>query len=738
MKAKVTAKVQIAATVKRVGYQSPDGMFAIFDAYPTDSPHPARDQFKAKGSMGTLNEGDRVILRGDWTDHPKFGRQFEVVEFQLPDFKAGGILSFLQSGYVKGVRGKLAQAIYDEFGEDTVDVFESDPERLLTVKGVGPKNLKSIKKSWDEHSGKREVLAVFSQHGIHGVTVQKVLKKWQNPRDAIRILQEDPYLLAWEISGIGFLKADEIAQKQGFGLKHPQRVEAAIAYALDEAAKREGHCYLMRDDLYERVSVLLNSSQGDTHFLSNEDVELISCGLFSLISQQKVIERTGARLYLRPVYVAESELETNFNVMLKAGAEPTNPSMPLDEYERKNGIILHEQQRAAVMDAQQQRLHVITGGPGTGKTTIIKALLATLDKNIKDVRLTAPTGRAAKRMAESTGKNAQTIHRLLGNIPGQGFEYNSSNPLSADLVIVDEVSMLDVFLARSLTSALKPGCRLVLIGDVDQLPSVSAGAVLKDLLACPRVSRTRLTKIFRQSAKSFISVNAQAVISGSTASMKLDNTADDFFWMGIDQWCDSNSPAPMRAQLIQDRIVAAVGRLLQMGNTPDDIQVLSPTYRSEIGVMRLNSILQDIFNQGVKREKIGPLTLSVGDRVMQLKNNYEKDVFNGDQGHVKNIDSPKRVMEVEFDGRVVEYEFKDADELTLAYCITVHKAQGSESPVIIQPVSTAQYVMLQRNILYTGITRAKRMCILVGEKKALNIAVRAQNTKARNTYLLAS
>jgi len=731
-------EIEITSTVHSVVFSNGETGYSIFFAYPSGSSNPARDRFTAVGSVGTLRDKERVILRGEWGDHPKFGRQFRIAQFELPDFKAGGVLPFLESGYIKGVGPALAKAIFAKFGDKTAEIFDTDPEQLLTVQGIGKVKLESMVESWREHSGKREVLSEFSQYGIGGQTIQKILKCWENPRDAIKVLNTNPYLLAWKISGVGFRKADEIAQKKGFGLKHPLRVQAAIAYSLEEAAQKNGHCFLHREVLFEDVNMLLNPELPDRTVFQPEDVRLINAELATLIDKQKVVEKEGGRMYLSSVYFAESRLEQNLLTLLSAPAPALQPAKELSEYEQENGITLHDQQRAAVLGPLQCGVYVITGGPGTGKTTIIKALLAILGKDAGEISLTAPTGRAAKRMAESTGKSAQTIHRLLGVQGGHGFTYTKDNRLPADLVIVDEASMLDVFLAKSLTDALKPGARLVLLGDVDQLPSVSAGAVLKDLLACPRIARTRLTKIYRQSPNSFISVNAQAVIGGKIGEMNLTNNTDDFFWMGIDHCCAPNSSPFERTAAIQDKIRRAVLRLLQVGYSSNDIQVLSPTYAGEAGVNKLNSILQDILNPGVIREKIGAQTLSVGDRVMQLRNNYDKDVFNGDQGRVALINHQEKNIDVEFDGRVISYPFNDADELTLAYAITIHKAQGSESPAIIMPVTTAQYMMLQRNLIYTGITRAKRMCVLVGEKKALSIAVRAQNTKPRNTHLLAT
>jgi exodeoxyribonuclease V alpha subunit len=730
---------QISAVVQSIRWQDSASGWTIAEMAPSSPEAPSSVQvksFTAVGSLGSIKKNERVVLHGEWVIHDKYGPQLQVSGIELPDYKAGGIKEFLNSGYLKGVGPSLAQKIYEHFGEETAKIFEDDPDRLCEVKGIGQKKLVEIMDCWNEHQGKREILAAFSSFQIGPRTVQKILDRWKNPRDAMKVLNENPYLLAWEIHGVGFSKADEIAKNKGFTPKHPHRVKAAIAYVLDEAAKGQGHCFLYREQLFTRVNGLLNPHAPDKTAYSSEDLALIEDNLQSLLFNQKVVEESDGRIYLFPVFRAERAVEQNCRQLLSPLPSSNDAQAALHAFQQQNGIRLHEQQAEAVLKAHRSRLHVITGGPGTGKTTIIKALLATLDEGIS-VALAAPTGRAAKRMSESTGSASKTIHRLLEFSPQNGgWGHNKENPLDADLVIVDEASMLDIFLAKALTDALKPESRLILIGDVDQLPSVSAGSVLQDLLASPDISRTRLTEIFRQSPNSFISLNANAVIRGKFQEINLSNKTEDFFWLGIDPWCCEETTSAQKCQLIKHRVCKVIERLFELGYKKEDIQILSSTKKGEVGINSLNSMLQEIFNKGGKTYKIGFNNFAIGDRVMQQRNNYDKEVFNGDQGYIQKIDTEESKLFVTFDGRIVEYEFKNADELTLAYAITVHKSQGSESPIIIHPVTMSQYVMLQRNLLYTGITRAKSRCILVGEIAALKRAVRNRASTQRNTSLL--
>lgn len=728
--------LEVRATVHKVRTHKEESGWTVFEAYPSDTSSKSRDMFTAVGCVGTLSPHDEVILEGEFVNS-KWGRQFQVSKFQLPDFKAAGLKNFI-CNHLKGIGPALGALIYDTYGDGFKEVMETDPERLLEVKGIGKKKLPGIIESWNEHSGKHEILSAFAGIGITPAAAQKILKRWENPRDAIRILNEDPYQLAWEIRGIGFLKADEIAQKKGFHLKHPLRVRAATLYALDQASGTRGHCFLSKDELFEAVNKLINPHQDDARLYDAQDVALMEEGLNYLVFRRKVVELdNGKRVYPANVYRAEMQLQANIEAFINSKVPVEETSEALATYEFENGITLHENQREAVIQALRNRLHIITGGPGTGKTTIIKGILATLPDSIQSIRLCAPTGKAAKRMEESTGQPATTIHRLLEiSSSGGGFVHNKENPLDADLVIVDESSMLDVFLARSLTDAIKPGARLVLIGDQDQLPSVGPGTVLADLLACNRVPRTRLTAIFRQDDNSFISINAQAVLSGNIKKVNLTNETSDFFWMSIDDRSNKDTPAGIRGGMIQHRIKKAIARLLELNYTPADIQVLSPMNNGPVGVNALNVMLQDALNPNVARVKIGRHLYSVGDRVMQLKNNYEKEVFNGDQGHITCILPDDELVYVEFSSGVIEYTFSDVDELSLAFAITVHKSQGSESPVVIIPVTTGHFMMLQRNLVYTAITRAKKMCILAGEKRALGMGIKSLSRNKRNTFLM--
>ncbi|MBU1247123.1 MAG: ATP-dependent RecD-like DNA helicase [Proteobacteria bacterium] len=733
--------------------------FRILRVYP-EGGKPSQ-WFDTVGNYWTVKEGERLIIRGSFEKNPEYGMQFVMKSFEIPDMVQRGMRTFLVEGFLKGVGPSLGSEIYRVFGEDAADILDNAPERLLEVKGVGKQKLETIMESWHEQRGRREALAMFSTWNLGPATIHKIFARWPNPRDAYKQVKDNPYLLAWEIKGVGFMKADEIARNMGYPLDSPHRAQAAIAFALDEAAK-QGHCYLPRDVLFTNVAVLL-FPETVNQFVSQATGAYIEDNLQALIFAGRCIDEPHG-VYLRPLYSAEVKLSEHIARLLQARVvAPSDMDAKISRFEQQNGYALHPLQRDAVKSSLSNKVNVITGSPGTGKTTIVRCLLALYlpdqvvdGQDLPKVNLVAPTGKAAKRLSESTGQPASTIHRLLNYKQGSGFEFNADHPMDVDLLICDETSMLDVYLARSLCAALPNKARLVLVGDVNQLPSVNAGCVLHDLIKSGCVPVVRLSQIYRQSANSFISLNAQAILEGRGRDMAMtrkigEGPADDFYWLPVDDEASKAAIAAMvvakakpdykepqaRAELIQKKVINAVKRLLKRGVAAQDIQVLSSTKGGAAGTYALNECLQNLINPHGAEFSLGKNSVfRIGDRVMQLRNNYNNDVFNGDLGVVQGWDAKERLAVVSFDGRPVEYKAKDMmDQITLAYATTVHKAQGSEAPYVVMPVTSAQYMMLQRNLIYTGVTRAKTWCILVGEKRSLNMAINRNEVLDRNTFL---
>jgi len=736
------------AIVKKVKWRNPDTGWGIAEVYPaTGGKH-----YTIKGFLGELREKERIVITGRVVIDEKFGHQFEVTQLQLPDFKSGaGILAFLQSGYIKGVGESLAKEIFDAFGEQTANILEHNPERLLDVKGIGKAKLNSIIESWNQQSGKREALAFFAKYKIGPATVTKILDRWKNVREALRIVRENPYILAWEISGVAFAKADEIAMSMGFERECAPRIEAAVGYALHTASATNGHCFLPRTTCLQHAMNFLDPIPGQGFKLkplsafAEELVQMVDQAIASLVQTRRVFVE-GERVYLHRIYQAECKLAELLRT-LSQGADRVSVDKVneiITRYEQRAKITLHENQREAVIAAACRKVCVITGGPGTGKTTIIKCLLEVLGRiGLRSVSLAAPTGKAAKRMSEATGKAATTIHRMLGFRPGAGYEHDEENPLEADVFILDEASMLDTFLARATLAALKKTAKLILVGDVDQLPSVSAGKVLSDIIQSRKIPVVRLTCVFRQSENSFINLNAQAIRRGSFQEINRSNKTDDFFWMDVPtkmkDECGQTTDIPTAERLkqIRKKLIQAVIRLLERGYGGDDIQVLSPAKAGPAGTIALNTVLQGILNAHGEAFKVSGQEFRIGDRVMQQRNDYKKEVFNGDQGKIKSFNKDENTVTIEFDGVEVEYKAAEMGDVKLSYAITVHKSQGSESPVIIQIITYAQYIMLQRNIIYTGVTRAREFCVLIGEEPALIHALKQIDGQKRHTMLAA-
>ncbi len=689
------------------------------------------------GPMMGVNVGETVRFRGLWTVHPQYGRQFkaEQVETIMPATLAG-IEKYLGSGLIKGIGPVTAKRIVRKFGLDTLRVIDEEPDRLLEVLGVGPKRLALIKAAWEEQRHIKEVMVFLQGHGVSTGLAVKIFKQYGN--EAIHVLQTDPYRLAREVRGIGFITADKIARNLGIPEDAPERIVAAIAYLLGEEADRAGHVYLPRDELIRRAKELLDVPE-----------ERILQALDTLVELGEIhIEPPGRpdapgiaeepAVYLTPFHRAELgvarrlvRLLTQERVSLLGSRLHVFREFEWESafmaVQQETGVRLNADQRAAVRMALTSPVSVLTGGPGTGKTTTVQTIIRFLEAAGLRYLLASPTGRAAKRLSEATGRPAQTVHRLLEVTMAESltFKRNESNPLDADMVIVDEASMLDVLLMNHLLKAIRPGTHLLLVGDADQLPSVGAGNVLRDLIRSQVIPVVHLKEIFRQPEGSYIIINAHRINRGQMPIIDNRN-ARDFFLFKVD---DPEAAADLIVDIVRRRIPQ------KFGLKPEEIQVLSPMHRGPVGVGNLNLRLQEALNPGRPggpERRVGGRVFRPGDRVMQIRNNYDKEVYNGDLGHIVRINTELQEILVDFDGRLVPYDFLELDELVHAYAISVHKSQGSEYPAVVIPVMTTHYIMLHRNLLYTAVTRAKQLVVLVGEPRAIAIAVR--NDKPLNRH----
>jgi exodeoxyribonuclease V alpha subunit len=680
------------------------------------------------GNLPEISVGEHLKLQGVWSSHPKHGKQFkaEVCKQVLPSTLAG-IESYLGSGLIKGIGPKLAERIVAQFGATTLDVIEEEPERLSEVSGIGSGRVTKICVAWEEQKQVKEIMLFLHDHGISTNLAVKIYKTYGDK--ALQTVQENPYQLERDIYGVGFKTADRIAQALGLAPDHLFRIEAGIVYVLNDLVGN-GHVFAPRELLVSQSAELLWVA-----------VELIPPGLIRLeqinrIRAERVpLDSKGHKtvdaqagnevdvLYLTPFYFGEKGVAERIAALVQA--------TPLHFRNMKRILSLNSlstEQQEAVQMGMAHPVSVLTGGPGTGKTTCLKALIAVL--SAQDVRyaLASPTGRAAKRLSEATGQPASTIHRLLGFSPIEGFKHNEDNPLNVKFLVVDEASMLDLLLMHHLLKAVRPGTHLLFVGDIDQLPSVGAGDVLRDLIASGATPVTRLTTIFRQAAGSQIITNAHRINQGQ---MPLFSKGEGDFYLFTGE--DALDAADWLVDVVTTRIPQKFGL-----DPVHEIQVLSPTYRGAAGVTVLNERLQEKLNppapQKGERKMYGNI-FRVGDKVMQTRNNYDKEVYNGDIGFVQRIDPVDQLLAVTFDGRFVVYEWSEADELTLAYAVSVHKAQGSEFPAVVMPIVTQHYIMLQRNLLYTAITRASKLCVLTGSRKAIGMAVRNNKVAQRFTAL---
>ena len=698
----------LRCVVERITYQNPENGYSVLKVKVKGY----NDLVTLVGNLLEVPVGSVLLCRGEWKVDKRYGSQFVAATWEetMPA-TVYGIEKYLGSGLVKGIGPRFARAIVQRFGTETIDIIETEIERLYEVPNIGRKRVAKIRESWEKQKDIKNVMLFLQGYGVSTAYAAKIYREYG--KESIDKVRENPYRLADDIWGIGFKTADGIAAKMGYEKEDPRRCRSGILYTLGQLSD-EGHVYAGEEQLVKTAGQLLEA--GET---------AIRDTLAGMLQAEDLILDKDA-IYLPPFYHAECGTSRR----LRDLAESTGRSLfdglfDPSSLTAETGIEYDEVQLAAIRQAVTSKVMVLTGGPGTGKTTTTQGIIAALKKAGLRVLLAAPTGRAAKRMSEATGMEAKTIHRLLEYNPQDGYKRNDENPLEGDALIVDECSMIDILLMNNLLKAVPVGMRLVFVGDIDQLPSVGAGNVLRDIIDSQRIPVVRLVRIFRQAQKSRIVMNAHTINQGRFPDTS-NGRDTDFFFMRED---DPERAAETIVRLVKERLPRAYRE------SPDRIQVLTPMQRGVVGAANLNLLLQQALNPSGPSLNRGGYTYRQGDRVMQQRNNYDKDVFNGDLGYIREVDTEERTLKVDFDGKWVEYDVTELDELTLAYATTIHKAQGSEYPIVVMPVLMTHFVMLQRNLIYTGITRAKKICVLLGAAKALAYAVRNVSVLKRNTRL---
>ncbi len=736
--------IKIRCVVERITYQNPENGYSVLKCAVKNY----NDLVTVVGNLVDANVGSVLLIDGNWKVDVKYGRQFlaESWEETMPA-TVFGIEKYLGSGLIKGVGPKFAKKIVQQFGTDTLEIIETDVQRLLEVPGIGKKRVDKIAESWERQKEIKNVMLFLQDHGVSTAFAAKIYRQYGN--ESIPKVKENPFRLADDIWGIGFKTADSIAMKLGIEKEAFIRLRSGIMYTLSELAD-EGHVYAEREQLIKKASELLDAE--DTSIIMTmdqmlKDEELIRENfMVPQFSPGEIVPEDAAKeikkecIYLPPFYFAEIGVANKLKnlaaepaadrlwiSLMKARQDTGNPklSVNVDKIQKTVNMKYDEVQAEAIRRAATAKVLVLTGGPGTGKTTTTQGIIAAYRAFGLKILLAAPTGRAAKRMTEATGLEAKTIHRLLEFKPLEGYQKNEETPLEGDVLIVDECSMIDIVLMNSLMKAIPPQMRLILVGDIDQLPSVGAGNVLRDIIDSEVFPVLRLTRIFRQAQTSRIIMNAHKINTGQLPDTS-NGMNTDFFFMTQE---DSEEAAQKIVELVHKKLPAYY-------RTPaSQIQVLTPMQRGVAGAANLNMALQEALNpQGEGLRRSG-FVYRPNDKVMQIKNNYDKEVFNGDIGMIESVDMQERTLLVNFDGRNIEYDATELDELVHAYATTIHKAQGSEYPIVVMPVLMNHYVMLQRNLIYTGITRAKKILVMVGTKKALSYAVRNVTVTRRNTLL---
>ncbi|MGD9541693.1 SF1B family DNA helicase RecD2 [Methylocystis sp.] len=707
----------LVGSVERVTFHNEDNGFAVLKVKARGK----RDLVPVVGHIASISAGEFIHAVGVWITDRAHGLQFKADFLKTtPPTTAEGIEKYLGSGMVRGIGSVLAKRIVAAFGEKTFEIIEAEPERMREVSGIGEFRAGKIIAGWAEQKAVRDIMVFLHAHGVGTSRAVRIFKTYGH--DAIQVMTENPYRLARDIRGIGFRTADSIAMKLGMTREAPQRVRAGISFALQEAMD-EGHCGLPVEELVKLAVTLLEVDEAIVH--NALDAELADGDIVADAIEGKPC------VFLRGLHLAERGIADRLRALVQ-GAPPwpmIDAQKAVPWVEARTGKTLAASQRAAIEMVLKSKVAVVTGGPGVGKTTLLDAILRILAAKGMKLLLAAPTGRAAKRMAEQTGLEAKTIHRLLETDPKNGgFRRDADNPLECDLLVIDETSMVDAPLMFAVMKAISPSAGLLLVGDADQLPSVGPGQVLADIIDCSALPVARLTEVFRQAAESRIVVNAHRINRGAMPEWPKSGQASDFYFVEV---ADPERGAAKVVEVVRDRIPRRFG-LDPVG----DVQVLCPMQRGALGARALNADLQKALNPNMseKTERFGS-TFAPGDKVMQIENDYEREVFNGDLGRVRRIDPAEGVLIAEFDGREVEYPFGELDALVPAYATTIHKSQGSEYPAVVITIATQHYTMLARNLVYTAVTRGKRLVVIVGQRKALAIAVRTHGRKRRWTKL---
>jgi exodeoxyribonuclease V alpha subunit len=708
----------LSGIIERVTFHNPETGFAVLRVQATKP----RGQVTVVGQLPSAVAGEYIEADGEWVHDRDHGRQFKASDLRTtPPQTVAGIEKYLGSGMVKGIGPHYARKIVETFGDRTLAIIDESPSFLSEIKGIGPRRIERIRDSWQQQKAVRGIMVFLQSHGVGTARAVRIYKTYGEK--AVELVRENPYRLATDIWGVGFKTADELAGRLGIDTASPLRARAAVRFVLQELSG-EGHVGYPEADVIERTAAL-----------TGIDRAIVATAIEAGRKDDDFVREPWDGepwIYLKPLFLAEIGVAREVRKLCD-GQHPL-PAIDVEAalawVEKQMRLELADTQRDAIRRAATQKVLVVTGGPGTGKTTIVRGILEVFAAKGQRVALAAPTGRAAKRLSETTGRTAKTIHRLLEFDPSLGgFKRDRDRPLEVDLLVVDEVSMVDIVLMNQLIRAVPPWACLVLVGDVDQLPSVGPGTVLADIISSKAVPVVRLTEIFRQAGQSWIVRAAHRVNQGELPDSAPAGQGDFYF-------VEANTPEDILDKIItvvRDRVPAKFGL-----DPFRDVQVLAPMNRSELGVRNLNTRLQEVLNPASANknelQRFG-WTFRAGDKVLQTVNNYDKDVFNGDIGRVVGIDDTEQEMTVEYEGRRIDYDFGELDELALAFALSIHKSQGSEYPAIVIPLHTQHYLMLQRNLLYTGITRGKKLVVLVGSRKALAAAVGRRDTAQRYSGL---